>query len=56
MAVGAHDAGRAYNRYGQARKNGVAHVAGPVQLFRGADSDTTDDGLEASASKLTERS
>ena len=50
------DTRRAYNRYGRASEKGVSNVAGHAQSFRGGDSDTTDDGLEATASKLSERS
>ena len=49
------DTRRADNRYGRVREKRVAHVAGHAQSSRGADSGTTDDGVEASVGKQTER-
>lgn len=49
---GTRDTESAICRYGQAREKRVVHVAGHAQSFTSADSDTTGDGLEASADKL----
>ena len=43
------------NPYGRARENGMAHVAGYAQSLRGAYTEATGNGLEASANRLSER-